>query len=160
MKSLIVNILDDDQGKVVYKLLSEVKNVTVEELNDSVYEDLSKEDIQVLNDRLADYEKNPGKAISLHEFKENLKSKYGYSVTLLPAFEEDTSAIYSWYLTQSGELFAVKRLLHILKETKYENLTSILTLVWCVLILRTKAHPPRSATNPTRINHATKCLEQ
>jgi|GEM_PF-6081301 hypothetical protein len=77
MKTLLVNIWDDNQKNIVEQLLNKVEGVSVEEIEDSIYNDLEDEDVVLLNERLIEYESHPEKTISLEDFKNNLKLKYG-----------------------------------------------------------------------------------
>ncbi|MDP1727323.1 MAG: hypothetical protein Q8M15_11110 [Bacteroidota bacterium] len=77
MKTLLVNIMDESQEATVIEMLNNFKDVNVEKLENSVYPDLTEDQISILNDRIEDYQRNPQNTISLAEFKNHIKEKYG-----------------------------------------------------------------------------------
>ena len=78
MKTLLVNIIDDKKEDAIKNYLSSLKDVSYEDLDDTIYSDLSEDQVVLLNERLEAYEKNPVNIISLVQFKKNLKKKYGF----------------------------------------------------------------------------------
>lgn len=69
--------MDESQEATVIEMLNNFKDVNVEKLENSVYPDLTEDQISILNDRIEDYQRNPQNTISLAEFKNHIKEKYG-----------------------------------------------------------------------------------
>lgn len=76
MKSFIVNILEDGDEKLFSSFLSKLKNVTVEKIDNSVYNDLNEDEISLLNERIESIETNTAKYVTLDDFKKNIRLKY------------------------------------------------------------------------------------
>jgi hypothetical protein len=75
MKTFTIRVENDRDAELLKKLLQsahfEDKIETTEE------EDLDTEEIQMLEERWENYVSNPSPAISLDDFKKELKDKYG-----------------------------------------------------------------------------------
>ncbi|MBP6660932.1 MAG: hypothetical protein KA174_09625 [Chitinophagales bacterium] len=76
MPTLTITIDKEENSVEFKKLLNGLDYVTeVEE-----YEDVNQEIKDVLEERWKDYKKNPKSVISLEQFKQNMKDKFGYEV--------------------------------------------------------------------------------
>lgn len=69
--------MDESQEASVLEVLSNFKDISVEKLENSVYPDLTDDQINTLNERIEDYQRNPNNLISNTEFKAFIKEKYG-----------------------------------------------------------------------------------
>jgi hypothetical protein len=77
MRTITIKIESDKDAVLVKRLLAETKfEATVETFEDD--DDISDEELQLLEDRLEKYRVNPKSAISLNELKEKMKKKYGF----------------------------------------------------------------------------------
>ena len=76
MTTLTVKISDKKQAKMLYEMLSEMKFVKHVEMNDE-YE-LSVSEINILNERLEEYKKNPKSGASLEEVVAKISRKHGF----------------------------------------------------------------------------------
>lgn len=76
MPTLTITIDKEENSHEFKKLLSELDYVTeVEE-----YEDVNQQIKDILEERWENYKKNPKSVISLEQFKQNMKEKFGYEV--------------------------------------------------------------------------------
>ncbi|MBK6275310.1 MAG: addiction module protein [Saprospirales bacterium] len=76
MPTLTITIDKEENSVEFKKLLNGLDYVTeVEE-----YEDVNQEIKDVLEERWKEYKKNPKSVISLEQFKQNMKDKFGYEV--------------------------------------------------------------------------------
>jgi hypothetical protein len=74
MTTLTVKISDKKHAKMLYEMLNSmdfVKEVDIEE-------DLSNEEIKMLEERLVDYKKNPKSGVALDTVVKNISKKYGF----------------------------------------------------------------------------------
>ncbi len=70
--------MDKREEDNVKRTLNALEYVSVEELDNRIYDDLDDEQIDVLNKRMKEYESNPDQStISLSDFKQHIKVKYG-----------------------------------------------------------------------------------
>lgn len=76
MTTLTVKISDKKHAKMLYEMLSEMKFVKQVDMDDE-YE-LSDGEINILNERLEEYKKNPKSGISLEQAVEKISRRHGF----------------------------------------------------------------------------------
>ena len=76
MTTLTVKISDKKHAKLLYEILSEMKFVKQVEMNDD-YE-LSAFEVNVLNERLHEYKKNPKSGATLEAVVAKISKKHGF----------------------------------------------------------------------------------
>ncbi len=76
MKTITVRVENDQDAELLKNILSTTKfKSEVQTFEEE--DDITDEEFQMLEERWVEYEKNPSTAISLEEFNNQLKEKYG-----------------------------------------------------------------------------------
>lgn len=76
MPTLTITI-DKEENSVEFKKLLNGLDYVIEV---EEYEDINQEIKDILEERWKDYKKNPTRVISLEQFKQNMKERFGYEV--------------------------------------------------------------------------------
>ena len=74
MTTLTIKVVDVKHAKMLYEMLSSMKFVKTIDME----EDLSKEEIKILEDRLVEYKKSPKSGASLNTVVKRIGKKYGF----------------------------------------------------------------------------------
>ena len=74
MKTLTVKVSDTKHAKLLYELLSSISFVKEVEIED----DISDEEIQLLEERLVEYNKNPASGATLDTVVKRINKKHGF----------------------------------------------------------------------------------
>jgi len=76
MKTITIRMENDEDAALLKKFLSTTKfQSEVEAIEED--EDLTEEELRIVEERWASYETNPNSFLTVEEFNEELKKKYG-----------------------------------------------------------------------------------